>query len=894
MMDQLSPILETLLSALPVAIMVIIFGFYMAGLYWREDTKRKLNEYLKNIREHDIAIRKYSGLMGKFNEFEDKPPFSNQFDTILKKLAELHSNRDREMKLYSHLRGEMDDHNKRSLKNRFLAPWHWLQTHQKLNSLDHLDMIVTTNVDAVSIDVHQLMHIQNEIARKIAVGWQEIQELEHNIQNLIQHGVRGDAVTPYKHIHTRLRQRFSNIPAYLLTPSQSPLASDDTLKHIAAAYTILEESRPVLEEPLIKTRLWLEQTELLPQAIDQVENNISALKDKVLMTSESIDLTAFYEEIKEAHLAVDYAQGFSQHIEPSQLEAQLESLTHQYEKLNQSIEEINTADAVLQTYLGYRESLANQWYAIETIVPQLRENPILPIIFSSTNEELEFHSASLRRLLDLREPHTINQFRQETPLLQEKIGKIQALQTDLQTMQTTQAELMALIRRLQWPKLSVWVQKTRDARSRLTDFAIENYQLPPNWQQLDLDTEIDDIAKQARENLPALNQPVHEENLLEMWQTAQNIDKMVMIIQDGLNNQLQQRKALIEQEKSAIEHHTLILNQVNLLKDIQLEREQLQKIRFFFRQLEDLKQSLMNRNESSMAEKVTRLNELETDIRANLDEWLQNTRESVSTLSQKLENLIEELTAYAELSDEIFTEIRAFLDDKQPDPQTGEHELATAMEQYIITKDREEQANLFLNQMQPLHAEIMQAVSAYQQLLNTFKDGLTAAGEFVDFSNSWNQNVLNLDMVQKQGQQLEQDMHNFLKSSHHSQNLIRKMKQYAARFEEQFEKLNGLVNQIQQEQAEQQEAENGLQAVMYQWKQVAQQWQEDKIVAENVDNLLKRYHNRARDAQTSYERGRIRFSSFISTLNSLKKHLSFEVITNEENRSIEISGKEYI
>ncbi len=893
-MDQLSPILETLLSALPVAIMVIIFGFYMAGLYWREDTKRKLNEYLKNIREHDIAIRKYSGLMGKFNEFEDKPPFSNQFDTILKKLAELHSNRDREMKLYTHLRGEMDDHNKHSLKNRFLAPWHWLQTHQKLNSLDHLDMIVTTNVDAVSIDVHQLMHIQNEIARKIAVGWQEIQELEHNIQMLIQHGVRGDAVTPYKHIHTRLRQRFSSIPAYLLTPSQSPPANDDTLKHIAAAYTILEESRPILEEPLINTRLWLEQTELLPQAIEQVEKCISALKDKVLMTPESIDLTAFYEEMKEAHLGVEYAQDFSQHIEPSQLEALLESLTHQYEKLTRSIEEINSAESVLQTYLGYRESLANQWYAIETIVPQLRENPILPITFSSTNEELEFLSGSLRRFLDLREPHTISEFRQETPLLQEKIGKIHALQTDLQTMQTTQAELMALIRRLQWPKLSVWLQKTQDARSRLTDFAIDNYHLPPNWQQMDLDIEIDDIARQTRENLPALNQPVHEKNLLEMWQIAQNIDKMVMIIQDGLNNQLQQRKALIEQEKSAMEHHAFIFSQVNLLRDIQLEREQLKTVRLFFRQLEDLKQAFANRKESTVAEKVTRLDALDTDIRANLDEWLQNTQKAVFTVCQKMESLVQELSANADFRDEILMEIRTFLADNQPDENTGEQELATIMEQFLISKDQEEQANQFLNELTHLHAEIMQAVSAYQQILTTFKDALTAAGEFVDFSNSWNQNVLNLDMVQKQGQQLEQDMHSFLKNSHHSQSLIRKMKQYAGRFEEQSEKLNSLVNQIQQEQAEQQEAENGLQVVMEQWKQVAQQWHEDKIVAENVDNLLKRYQNRARDAQTNYERGRIRFSSFISTLSSLKKHLSFEVITNEDNRSIEISGKEYL
>ena len=221
-MGQMSPFFEVLLSAVPVAILVILFGVYLTGLYLREDTKRKLTAYLKNIRSHDIAIQKYNGLLGKFNEFENKPPFSNQFDKILRKLAELHGNRDREMKLYSLLRGETDQHSKRNFKNWLLAPWYWLETHQKLNSLDHLDTIVSINVDDVGIDVHQLMHIQNEIVRQITTAWQEIQELEHNIQTLIQRGVRADLISAYMHTFTRLRQRFTSIPASLLTPTKYP------------------------------------------------------------------------------------------------------------------------------------------------------------------------------------------------------------------------------------------------------------------------------------------------------------------------------------------------------------------------------------------------------------------------------------------------------------------------------------------------------------------------------------------------------------------------------------------------------------------------------------------------------------------------------------------------
>ena len=93
-----------------------------------------------------------------------------------------------------------------------------METHQKINTLNHIDSVVSSNVEAVELDVHQLMHIQNEISRQITITWQEIQELEHNIQVLMRRGVRADAVSPYKHTYQHLQQQFNTMPAQLLKP----------------------------------------------------------------------------------------------------------------------------------------------------------------------------------------------------------------------------------------------------------------------------------------------------------------------------------------------------------------------------------------------------------------------------------------------------------------------------------------------------------------------------------------------------------------------------------------------------------------------------------------------------------------------------------------------------
>ena len=893
-MGQISPILENILSIIPAAILVFVLAVYLMGIYWREDTKRKLKQYLKNIRSHDISIQKYNGLLGKFNEFEDKPPFSTQFDSILRKLAELHGNRDREMKLYSRLRGETDQHSKKGLKNRLLGPWYWLETHRKLNTLQHLDSVVTTNVDEVGIDVHQLMHIQNEISRQITEVWQENQELEHNIQILIRRGVRADLIAPYKHVHQRLHGQFKSIPATLLTPAQHPATNSDTLKHIADAYMILEESRPALEGPLVNSRVWLEQTELLPQAIQQVQGKTTELEDWVRKVPDNIDTTSFQSVLQEARLAAEHGIEFSRHIDPFQLESILEALTRQYEQLNHEVSVIKTAEQVLADYQHLRKSLNQAWHSIETLLPQLTENPVLPIVLNETSEELEFMRASIHRLLRMNQPHPIQKYQEEIPLLQEKIEKAKALINDLTTMQATQVDLMALVKRLQYPKVKGWLEKTEAARNRLKDYAVGNYSQLPNWQALDLDVELQKIQSLSQNDLPTFQQPIREDQLLGKWQTAQNLDKLVNLIQDGLNNQLQQRKALIKNEQAIQEAHENIVAQLNSIADAHFSRDKNRRIQSFFRRLDQFKENLLNRKQGTLSEKGKQLETLRTEICAQLDEWLVESQEQLKEQHDTLSALLQELNKTMNLRDEWVADLREYLAQDVFFQQPQQQELSDIIECYLLNEEHQEQSQDFLEKLQPMHAELMQHFNAFQQIQKTFHDGFASAAEFVDFSSSWNQNVLSLERFLKQAKELDQEMEHFLSQEHHSQNMIRKLTQYTNRYEEYVERMTELLAKVQQEKAQQREAENALQAAMDQWRQVARTWQEDRIVAENVENLLERYQTRFEDAKMNFERGRIRFTSFIATINSLRKHLLFEAITNENDKSVEISGKEYI
>jgi hypothetical protein len=379
-----------------------------------------------------------------------------------------------------------------------------------------------------------------------------------------------------------------------------------------------------------------------------------------------------------------------------------------------------------------------------------------------------------------------------------------------------------------------------------------------------------------------------------MWTAAHDIDRMVSIIQEGLNNQLQQRKTLLEREETILQNLTAAQENLKQLSEVKLDRSQSQTIGKYQRQFAELEEWLLNRKEGKLTNKENQLDVAKTEISAQLDEWLTEDRENLRTLNDNLNFLVAELSKKVLLADEVLQAIQDYFAEEEFDHQPEAQELAPILAHFIALRTQQLQTEEFLQTVKPIHAEVMQAMDDYQQIQQSFNNAMKEAGDFIDFSSSWNQKVVSLERVHQQARQLEQEMNTFLQNEHHSQSLVRKFKQYTSRYEELFERLTSLVSEIEEEQKQQNEAEEALQKVMRQWESVIQVWSQDSIVEENVENLLKRYQSRYRDAKTSYERGKIRFSSFIANINNLKKHLSFEVVTNENNRSIEISGKEYV
>ena len=892
-MDTSSPILEVLISALPVLILVVLLGFYMAGLYWREDTRRKMKEYLKHIRSHDIALQRFNALLAKFSEIENTPPFNIQFRSISQKLNELNDNRNREMRNYTHLRAEMDEHNKKGIIKRLSAPYHWMQTHQKLHTLEHIDVVVTENVIELDRDVHQLSQIQNGIARQVANTWQEIQELEQNVQLLLQRGISADHISAYKHIHHKLRQKFTSIPADLLTSKTQHSTNDDLLKHIVDAHAILEETKPALEKPLADTRLWMEQVQLLPQAIEQVSSAAITTKTAIHALPRAIDPSPFYETLKEAQLAVEYAQQFSQQIDPHHLEAILEELARQYETLQTCGKEIKSAEHVLEEYQQHRERLADQWQAVEGLFSQLTESPILPLQFTATAEEVQNFRNNLTGFADLRNAYTVSHFEEELPLLKEHINSVDELHKDLLTMQTAQAELMTLMNRLQQSKLTAWIQKTHAALQQLEEFSAENYLQPPNWQEKDVKEEIQEIERKF-ESLPELSQAISEENLLQHWKTAQEVDKLIAALQDGINNQLQQRKALIELEEKLSEEYTAFIEMLEQLNGAQLAQPEVRQIRRYRRQLDSFKQELAKRTEGTLAAKEEQFISIQTEMNKLVDEWLKEVQETLQTDTEELIELENKLTEKVSLNDPLLESIRTFLAEEDMEQSDEEETGETPIQQFLYIKEMQQTTGEFLNELKPLHADVMQKMDAFQETQNAFNTTIHNAEEIMDFTSSWDQNVINLERIQKQGQQLEQEMGNFQHTEHHPQNLIRKLDQYIRRYQDLHQRLTSLVSKVMEEQTQQEQAENEFQRTVQQWEQVTRIWGNDRTVDENVESLVSRYQKRFREIQQNFERGRIRFSSYIDNLNTLKKHLSNEVITNQDNRNIEISGREYI
>jgi len=888
----------TLMNESPLAIiffivLLLVFVIYIAARYWRANTKAKMADILNALRTHDIDLNRYEQHVAVFQEIEEKSLFEQQYQSIQKQLGQLNNNRQKEMARYLRLREEVDQFSIPDIKNRLLGPYHWFETLRKVNQLEQLSVTIDRQLTLLGDQIQSLVRIRDRVTADVHTAWEQLEELHEVTQLLIDHKLPGEEVGKLKRTHQAIHQRLTEIPAHLLALHQPRTMDIETLRDVTATHKILEETRPELTKTLTESHRWLEQAQLLQAAIDQLAGSIKQAEGTVKRLPSNLDPSGFLYEMQDARMKLNRAYQVSNQLEPGQLEQTLEVSAAAYEKMNSIPDRGKEAVAILNQYQQLRESVENNWQQLNDTADQLVNNPLLPLTLTTTDQILSSINDAKTSLAQLDGRHAPSRFSEELAIMHDLSTDMAKLQQELTTLQHAQAELTILIRRLKTEQLTAWIDETKQQAAALTRFAPENYDRPPDWEDMNLIKAIENIQQTAMEKLPDLDQTISEDEVLPLLTAAQEIEKVRNMIASGMQNQMDQLTALEKQQEQtshkAQQVHEEMQNIMGLTADKQVKRQ----LKTMLQTSEDIVQKMESPHLHVIKDESARLVSLENKAKIAIMQQIAAARKETQALQSQITSLLDELQTIAQLNDPILDETREAM---AKSIDISDFETAALPEQAAMYEQSVEAINLlhqYLNEIETMHRNVTKAHREYQQAQQHCDSVLEQMANNID-TTSWDQNALNVERVSKESRLLDQSMVDFCHQPHQSQHLVTKFQQYAQRYQTLNEKLADLTDAIHKDHQKIDQMENALRQTLEMWKRVAMDVANDFIASREIQSLLQDYNSRFARERRAYSNSESSLDAYLRIIKQLDNDLNNETVATQTQRYLDINGQEII
>jgi chromosome segregation ATPase len=884
---------ESPLTIVFFIVLLLVFVIYITARYWRANAKAKMADILKALRTHDIDLNRYQQHVAVFQEIEEKSPFEQQYQSIQKQLTQLNDNRQKEMARYLRLREEIDQFSVPGLKNRVLGPYYWFEILRKVNQLEQLSVTIDHQLALLGDQIQSLVRIRDRVTADVHTAWEQLEELHEVTQALIDHQLPGEEVGKLKRTHQAVHQRLTEIPAHLLALHQPRTMDIETLRDVTATYKILEETRPVLTKSLTESNHWLEQAQLLHAAIQQLTGSIKQAEDRLKRLPSNLDPADFLYEMQDARMTLNRAYQVSNQLEPNQLEKTLEATVAAYEKMKAIPDRCEAATAALNQYQQLRESVEGDWQQLNNTTDQLVNNPLLPLSFTTTDQILSSISDTRDSLAQLEGKHAPSRYSEELAIMQDLSADMAKLQQELTTLQHAQAELTILIRRLKTEQLTAWIDETKQQATALTKFAPENYDRPPDWQDMNLMTAIENIQQTAKEKLPDLDQTISEDDVLPLLTAAQEIEKVRDMIASGMQNQMDQLAGLEKQQEQIAQKAQQIHEEMQNLTALPADKQVKRQYKAMLHTSEDIMQKMESPHLHMIKDESARLTSLENKAKISIMQQIAAARKDKQALGSEVGNLVEELQTIAQLNDPILDEAREAIAENT---DTSDFETADLPEQAAMYEQSVEANNLlqqYLNEIETMHHNVTKAHREYQQAQQQCDSVLEKMTNNID-TTSWDQNALNVERVSKESRLLDQSMVDFCNQPHQSQHLVTKLQQYTKRYQALNEKLADLTDAIHQDQQKIDQMENALRQTLEMWKRVAMDVANDFIASREIQSLLQDYNSRFARERRAYSNGESSLDAYLRILKQLDSDLNNETASTQNQRSLDINGQEII
>jgi DNA repair exonuclease SbcCD ATPase subunit len=887
-------LLQTGVWIIPLVLLGSVLLLFLLVRYWQKTTQRDLKYIRSELRRYQ-TLRRELELVSQGYSTADPEPFGSRVVELREQLIQL----DGQLQILERQQVAIQEKTRFTSLSRWQAiigaPFWWFNIRQEITTQ-------SKNLAGIQSMVSGAKNIRNKLAGlpwETALQARQVRELKQQlagkIEKLSGNKVHGDSLDTLLQHQSDLQAALNQIPVYFFQAEQENVLEKADPQTTAQVHAILNETRPKLEEMLIKTGQWEAQYAETTSKVARMRQALDRLGPLLDKPPAGLDLAPIQTQIGQLNIIAQNLQATLSRLEVESMQVVANEAAKVYQaardinrQLKNAHQQHNALNQILAELGDDLSKLSDQFATLGT-------SPVHPIAWGVSRNVLTDISRKAGVIGPAQKARQPQQVEQDLNTASQLNIQQKELTATCQQMAVWHAELIKLIESPDLSQGIAWVQSTQTLLGRVKVYD------PDNWARADgvatLPAELHSLSQSLRKLAGDPKTPIPEDDLRLRLEETRLLSSRVQELRARVNNiqnrleQIQQTERTAEQN---LESARADLAQVNLLvrSNTFLAGLTTQELSRSQRQIDQLTTELAQRERGALDKKARIIAALLDRINQNGNLWVARLSKEIEAQKLALTEKINALKAIADLDDPIVAEIQRL--------QATIGQLPAIGQEY-----QRDELLLELKRRSDLWQTCMAAIRALEDVESPVLDSYHEAAQYRQYARelfenipsamreqrSWPPTSLSIKSELAEFEQIEAQWNALKGHKVKAITLVAQLGGLSARYQTVAEKTRQIAERIVQEQERVEALEAELDRLSQLWQVQWQAHQSNQSASEEIRRLLDQLDNDRELLIRQCRQGARNYQQAVQALEAWQRRIRMAQIAIDPNHVLDINGR---
>ena len=886
--------LSLVVCLIPVALVVLIAGFYFLARHFQKETENDLERLRSSWRSYDSARQQIEGAIQAYT-VDQQEPFVSRVAGLQSVLEEINQQAGGLSRRRIALKQQANDLSANRWRAMLGAPYLWYFLRKNTALLAQEIEAAWTGLENAAGQEQELQRIGWSVALQARQTSRLQRQVHKSLDQLRAHSLQGEAFEAALRQEGQAQTALMQLPAYFFDGSQEAVLSQARREDISQAHQVLERLQPELDGLLAQAQNWEKQIHEAQDAVDVLRRVLVDVEHALNTMPQGIETADYRQRLDQMNVI---AQNL--HATLSRLGAEsISGVTQEANRLSQVGQEmgheLRRARRDLASLESVMTELAEGFKALSLNLATLGAKSTHPIAWQATMDALADLNRQANGLRSTQRTRTPPQIIQDMETAASIRSRQKTLERACGEIEIAHTELLTLLSGPEMGQLEAWLPEARQVSRQAQAFPAENWSrgdgLPGLGEELNA---LEAAAEQIALFKPS--QAIPEDQVIQhlgaargLAETSQKMRRRVANIQSRLENLQESENAArqaLESARTVLVQIGFIIHSNEFLSSAALnEQERLSK------EMQTLLDELLQRQRGSVEKKARQAAMLIDRAEQAVNHWLDRLGRDTQEISHELTATLKELDEIAALDEKPVIEARRLL--------TGGPLLTPAAKMRLpldeLLPELKRRSDHWQACMAALHA-----LGDFKPLIETHREAsfqrdkarkaLGEAASGMRQKRAWPPTAVTLDAEREELEKIDQQWQALKEGQSRALARVAQLSNLGARYQALSERVAQAGERAAREQAEAEEQEAQVNEAAQQWQNLLYDYQSNPQASQEIKELLQAINHELAQIRRNYSQGSADYNQTLGALKGLLKRLRYYQVELDEESALDSSG----